>query len=77
MLSARLSRSSKALHQSPLQCSMLLHSYGVYQGQMLRMSALCERMRALSMSIAREYSPKGVHTANVIVDDGVIDPELH
>lgn len=28
------------------------------------------------MSIAREYSPKGVHTAHVIVD-GVIDTELH
>lgn len=32
-------------------------------------------MRALSMSIAREYGPKGVHTAHVIVD-GVIDTEF-
>lgn len=34
-----------------------------------QMSALCERMRALSMSIAREYSPKGMHTAHVIDTD--------
>lgn len=32
-------------------------------------------MRALSMSIAREYGPKGVHTAHVIVD-GVIDTDF-
>lgn len=31
-------------------------------------------MRALSMSIAREYAPKGVHVAHAIID-GVIDIE--
>lgn len=32
-------------------------------------------MRALSMSIAREYGPKGVHTAHVIVGS-VIDTDF-
>jgi NADP-dependent 3-hydroxy acid dehydrogenase YdfG len=32
-------------------------------------------MRALSMSIAREYAPKGVHVAHAIID-GIIDIEL-
>jgi NADP-dependent 3-hydroxy acid dehydrogenase YdfG len=32
-------------------------------------------MRALSMSIAREYAPKGVHVAHAIID-GAIDIEL-
>lgn len=29
------------------------------------------------MPIAREYGPKGVHTAYVIVNNGMIDTELY